>query len=244
MALRDLGKNMGKDIFSKIVGLSFSDLNKHIWVEVEKALADRIFPNWWEITIHPDDADSLGGTRAVAVACREEIVQKLGIHSTGSEPIDEIAVICATDPNNARGHVDVYTDELDEHSLASEVSLARKSGLTVITSDNLSTPILNRHYALKCPWDGAVIPVDRSLTIGRSPTCNLPIPAEYRFVSGLHGQVIQDPNSNSGWSYIARDSNNGSTLNDNPVSPNEKVPLSPGDRIGLGGVCDVVFGVV
>jgi hypothetical protein len=140
--------------------------------------------------------------------------------------------------------VDVYTDELDEHSLASEVSLARKSGLTVITSDNLSTPILNRHYALKCPWDGAVIPVDRSLTIGRSPTCNLPIPAEYRFVSGLHGQVIQDPNSNSGWSYIDRDSTNGSTLNDNPVSPNEKVPLSPGDRIGLGGVCDVVFGVV
>jgi len=71
-------------------------------------------------------------------------------------------------------------------------------------------------------------------TIGRHPECQIVLTEAGR-VSRYHAQIVRD-----GENYYVQDldSRNGTFLNDEMITPQEKFPLKNGDRVG---VCDMSF---
>lgn len=55
-----------------------------------------------------------------------------------------------------------------------------------------------------------------------------------RYVSGMHAQLLFDPNA--GWCVVDKHSSNGTRLNNNPLQPNAVTPLKNGDMIAIANV--------
>ena len=76
-----------------------------------------------------------------------------------------------------------------------------------------------------------------STLVGRSPDCALQIPARYRFVSGYHAEIRQ---TDEGVTIQDTNSANGTRVNNQPLGPNQPVPLGDGSIIRIG---DEQFGI-
>ncbi len=69
------------------------------------------------------------------------------------------------------------------------------------------------------------------ITIGRDPSCDLPLDEDLRVISGVHAEIAASDNR-----FFVRDlgSKNFTYLNEEQLEPELLYPLRPGDAIGIG----------
>lgn len=225
------------DLFSgKEAGsLTKEDLSKYVWVAFQKALAHGTLPNWWEVRVCPADEQALGGADALALACLRQVSQEWAEEGRAEQLEMQDVVLCRSDEDVPRGRAKVVAEELEERELVRRTIAAQAAGLSVVTG---LVPQREVAFAITCPWNDTRVPVSHDLSIGRGATNDVVVDG-FAYVSHVHGQLVRDDASESGWSYIDLGSTNGSAVNGTAVRG--KTPLHPGDRIGLGSSCYVVF---
>ena len=231
-------KQIGRmaDFLSKAdASLKLGDLSNYIWVKFQRSLADGVKPNWWEIRVSSANAEALGGTQRIALDCLG-IVARMWAEEGRAEQKDlQDVVLCKIDDAVTGGKADIYAEELDAKTLLRKKVAAEAVGAAVASS---LKPRSSAKFAIVCPWNGVRVPVTHNLSIGRDNSNDI-VTADYVYVSHVHGQLVRDDDSESGWAYVDLGSTNGSTVNGRKVGT--KFPIRPGDRIGLGGSCELVF---
>ena len=232
------GKQIGKmvGILSKADGsLKMGDLSNYIWIKFQRSLADGVKPNWWEVRVSSANAEALGGTQQIALDCLGIVARMWAEEGRADQKDMQDVVLCKVDDTITGGRAEIVAEELDKKTFLRKKVAAEAIGASVASS---LKPQPSAHYVLVCPWNGARVPVTRSLSIGLDNSNDV-VTTDFRYVSHVHGQLVRDDESESGWAYVDLGSTNGSTINGRKVS--SKSPLRSGDRIGLAGCCDIVF---
>ena len=231
---RQIGKADGF-LFKKDGGLKMGDLTNNIWVRFQRSLADGVMPNWWEIRVSSANADALGGTQQIALDCLRFVARLWADEGRAAQRDGQDVVLCKVDDTVTGARAEVVAEELDKKTFLRRKVTAEAIGASIASS---LKPQSSARYVLSCPWNGEHVPVTHSLSIGLDNSNDV-VTKGYVYVSHVHGQLVRDDDSESGWAYIDLGSTNGSTINGQKVR--SKTPVRSGDHIGLAGCCEIVF---